>query len=103
MPPKKTTAEGEEEFKKVRIPRQGELIGVVVKMLGYDRLHVKSTDGKTRMCRIRGKMKKRVWLREGDIVILAPWDFQDEKADIIWRYSRGQAKWLEENGYLQGI
>ncbi|WXG40875.1 MAG: translation initiation factor eIF-1A [Candidatus Freyarchaeum deiterrae] len=103
MSPKRTTTDNEEEYKKVRLPRQGELLGVVLKMLGYDHLHVKSTDGQTRMCRIRGKMKKRVWLREGDIVILAPWDFQDAKADIIWRYSRGQAKWLEENGYLQGI
>ena len=48
-------------------------------------------------------MKKRVWIREGDIVLVAPWDFQDDRADIVWRYSRGQARWLEDNGYLEGI
>lgn len=103
MPPKKTTIDKETEFRKVRTPREGEILGVVVKMMGFDRLQVKCTDGKTRLCRIRGKMKKRVWIREGDIVLVAPWDFQDEKGDIMWRYSKGQARWLEDNSYLQGI
>ncbi len=103
MPRKKPTTNTEGEFRKVRTPREGEILGVVVKMMGYDRLQVRNTDGKTRLCRIRGKMKKRVWIREGDIVLVAPWDFQDDRGDIVWRYSRGQARWLEENGYLQGI
>ncbi|MGQ9719737.1 MAG: translation initiation factor eIF-1A [Candidatus Jordarchaeum sp.] len=103
MPPKKTTIDKETEFRKVRTPREGEILGVVVKMMGFDRLQVKCTDGKTRLCRIRGKMKKRVWIREGDVVLVAPWDFQDEKGDIMWRYSKGQARWLEDNSYLQGI
>lgn len=103
MPRKKPTTKTEGEFRKVRTPREGEILGVVVKMMGYDRLQVRNTDGKTRLCRIRGKMKKRVWIREGDIVLVAPWDFQDDRGDIVWRYSRGQARWLEENGYLQGI
>ncbi len=103
MPQKKTTTNDELEFRKVRTPREGEVLGVVVQMMGFDRLQVKCTDGKTRLCRIRGKMKKRVWIRTGDIVLVAPWDFQDERADIVWRYSKGQARWLEDNGYLQGI
>lgn len=103
MPRKKPTTKTEGEFRKVRTPREGEILGVVVKMMGYDRLQVRNTDGKTRLCRIRGKMKKRVWIREGDIVLVAPWDFQDDRGDIVWRYSRGQARWLEENGYLQGV
>ena len=103
MPRKKTPPKQEGEFRKVRTPREGEILGVVVKMMGYDRLQVRNTDGKTRLCRIRGKMKKRVWIRENDIVLVAPWDFQDERGDIVWRYSRGQARWLEEKGYLQGI
>jgi translation initiation factor 1A len=103
-PKKKDLIEEDEgEFRKVRTPRQGEILGIVVKMMGYDRLQVKCTDGKVRLSRIRGKMKKRVWIKEGDVVIVAPWDFQDDRADIIWRYSKGQAKWLEDNGYLKGI
>jgi translation initiation factor 1A len=46
-------------------------------------------------------MKRRVWIREGDVVLVSPWDFQtDTRGDIIWRYTRGQADWLRKNGYL---
>jgi len=59
-------------------------------------------DGETRACRIRGKMKKRDWVREGDIVLVSPWDFQsDEKGDIIFRYTQNQAIWLQRRGILK--
>ena len=48
-----------------------------------------------------GKMKKRIWIREGDVVLVKPWEFQsDERADIVWRYTRTEANWLERRGYL---
>ncbi|MCW4021031.1 MAG: translation initiation factor IF-1A, partial [Candidatus Bathyarchaeota archaeon] len=50
---------------------------------------------------IRGKMKRRVWIRLGDIVLVSPWDFQfDRRGDIIWRYTRGQAELLRRKGLL---
>jgi translation initiation factor 1A len=36
-------------------------------------------DGKIRIGSIAGKMKKRVWLRIGDIIVIVPWAFQDDK------------------------
>jgi translation initiation factor 1A len=60
-------------------------------MLGANRIVVQCVDGVTRMCRIPGKIKKRVWIREGDTVIVVPWEFQTEKADVIWRYTGPQA------------
>ena len=92
----------EEEIIRVRIPRGREILGIVDNMLGANRLSVRCLDGKTRLGRIPGKMKKRIWIRRGDIVIIVPWDFQDEKADVIWRYTSPQADWLERRGYLQG-
>jgi translation initiation factor 1A len=78
------------------------MLGVVQKLLGYDRVMVKCADGQTRLCRIRGKMKRRVWVRDGDIVIVAPWDFQsDTRGDIIWRYTGAQADELKRSGELQ--
>jgi translation initiation factor 1A len=73
---------------KVRLPQEelGEVFGITEHMLGANRVEVRSIDGKTRMGRIPGKMKKRVWLRAGDVVVLVPWAFQDDKADIVWRY-----------------
>jgi translation initiation factor 1A len=47
-------------------------------------------------------MKKRNWVREGDIVLVSPWDFQtDQKGDIIFRYTQNQAYWLRDKGYLR--
>jgi len=92
----------EEQQTKVRLPQkdQHEIFGIVESMLGANRVKVRSMDGKTRMGRIPGKMKKRVWLRVGDVIIIKPWSFQDDKADIVWRYQGSQVDWLRRNGYL---
>jgi len=83
------------------LPVANDVLGIAVKLLGYDRIMVKCQDGHERLCRIRGKIKRRVWIREGDIVLVSPWDFQSErKGDIIWRYTRAQADLLRKNGYL---
>ena len=59
-------------------------------------------DGKERVCRVRGKLKRRVWIREGDVVLVSPWDFQaDTRGDIFWRYRRNQTEWLRNKGYLK--
>jgi len=87
---------------KLVYPSQGEVLGVVVKLLGFDRILVKCQDGKERLCRIRGKMKRRVWIRESDIVIVSPWDFQsDKRGDVIWRYTHAQAETLRRKGILK--
>jgi len=83
------------------LPATTDVLGVAVKLLGFDRIMVKCQDGHERLCRIRGKIKRRVWIREGDIVLVSPWDFQSEsKGDIIWRYTRAQADLLRKKGYL---
>jgi len=83
-------------------PHEGEVLGVVTKLLGFDRIMVKCQDGAERLCRIRGKMKRRVWIREGDIVIVAPWEFQtDIRGDVTWRYTHAQAENLRRKGLLK--
>jgi len=91
-----------EQQTKVRLPRveQDEILGIVESMLGANRVKVRSMDGKTRMGRILGKMKKRVWLRVGDVIVMVPWTFDDDKADIAWRYQGTQVEWLKKSGYL---
>jgi translation initiation factor 1A len=91
----------EQSLREMVTPGQGQLFGVVSQMLGYDRLLVKCTDSHERVCRIRGKMKRRVWIKVGDIVLVAPWDFQSEsRGDVLWRYTEGQAMTLRKQGYL---
>lgn len=91
----------ESELKEIRLPEEGELLGRVIKLLGSDQVLVKCTDGLTRRGRIRGKLKRRIWIRDNDIVTIAPWDFKDkERGDIIWRFTLPQVDWLKENGHL---
>jgi len=91
----------EEVIHDMVLPVANDVLGVATKLLGFDRVMVKCQDGHERLCRIRGKMKRRVWIREGDVVLVSPWDFQtDTRGDVIWRYTRGQADWLRKNGYL---
>lgn len=91
----------ESQLREMVLPDTDQLLGIVSQMLGYDRLLVKCTDGHERVCRIRGKMKRRVWIKVSDVVLVAPWDFQFEsRGDILWRYTESQAHWLRGHGYL---
>ena len=91
-----------EDYNAIKLPAGNDIMGIAKKMLGFDRLLVNCQDGKERLCRIRGKMKRRMWIRVGDIVLVSPWDFQsDKRGDIIWRYKRNQADWLRRKGYLK--
>lgn len=91
----------EEDMGKIPIPAASDVLGIAVKLLGFDRIMVKCQDGHERLCRIRGKMKRRVWIRLGDIVLVSPWDFQsDVRGDICGRYRKNQTAWLRSKGYL---
>jgi len=96
---KKVLSEG--ELSKLVLPSANDVLGVAVKLLGFDRVLVRCQDGHERLCRIRGKMKRRVWIREGDVVLVSPWDFQsDKRGDLIWRYTKAQAEMLRDKGYI---
>lgn len=91
----------EQELNTLVLPSQNDVLGVAVKLLGYDRVLVKCQDGRERLCRIRGKMKRRVWIREGDVVLVSPWDFQgDKRGDLFWRYTKSQAEQLRRQGHI---
>jgi len=99
--PPGTTAEGA-PVARVRIPKKrfGEQFAFAETMLGAYHIRVKCADGITRMGRIKGKMKIRVWMREGDTLIVTPWSFQDAKCDIIYRYLKPQTEWLRRNRFI---
>ncbi len=94
---------GEEEFR-VRLPRGKEVIGYVEQLVGGKRMYVECSDGKRRMCRVPGRLKRRLWVREGDYVIVEPWEVQgDERGDVIWKYRSAQVEWLRRKGYLDWL
>lgn len=84
------------------LPRRtrGEVFGIANQLLGAARIRVMCEDNVVRMGRITGKMKKKMWIREGDLLILRPWGFQEGKADILFRYSRTQAQYLARRNLL---
>lgn len=70
---------------------------MVKEMLGNGRVKTENFDKEpiTRLANIRGKMKKKVWINRGDIVLLSLRDFQDYKADIILKYTADEVKDLK--------
>jgi len=99
------------EVTRVKWPnkRMGEMFGRIVGVLGNDRMEVFCEDGKHRIGRIRGKIKKRVWIRIADLVIVNPWDWETEVADklgkceISWRYMKHEISWLERRNRIPEI
>ena len=100
--PTVVVVEGGEEVGRLPLPRRhrGEIFGIANQLLGAARIRVMCEDSIARMGRITGKMKKKMWIREGDLLILRPWGFQEGKADILFRYSRTQAMYLSRRNLL---
>ncbi len=88
---------------RVKLPRHGEFLGMIDQRVGGSRMLVKCSDGKMRNCRVPGRLKRGLWIREGDIVIVKPWEFDDEKGDLLFKYNPSEVQFLRERGYLQGI
>jgi translation initiation factor 1A len=91
----------DEERRRLRFPKEGEVLGVVLGLMGGSRMKVACKDGKERMCRIPGKLKNKIWVKEGDVVIVRPFQIQgDIKGDVIWRYFPTQSRILKEEGHI---
>ena len=96
---------------RVKIPnkRMGEMFGRVVEIYGNERMQIFCEDGQHRIGRIRGKIKKRVWIRKGDLVIVNPWEWETAakdqmgKCEITWRYQANEISWLERTNRVPDI
>jgi len=57
----------------IRLEEAGddELYGRVIKILGNLNMNVYCNDNKIRICKVRGSMRKRVWINIGDLVIIS--------------------------------
>jgi translation initiation factor 1A len=90
----------------LRIPvpenKENEMFAIVNQILGGARMNVKSADGKSRLARIPGRMKRRMGrrIKMGDLIVISPWDIQDEKADILYRYRKNQIRFLSKRNML---
>merc|ERR1712137_1040337 len=92
--------ENEGQKRELVFKDDGQEYAQVVKMLGNGRLEAACFDGPTRLCHIRGKLRKKVWINQGDIILLSLRDYQDEKGDVIMKYSADEARSLKAYGEL---
>lgn len=100
---KSAVQNAQESIVRVRMPRQGELIGVIVQRYGGNRMEVIASDGKSRNCRVPGRFKRALWLRPKDIVLLIPWKDDNEKGDIIFKYHGSAINQLRKRGMLDNL
>ena len=102
MKPRKFQSNSDEPIiKRAKLPKEGEVIGIVEQRFGGNKMSVNCFDGKTRNCRVPGRLKRRLWLRPNDIIIVKPWELDDAKADILFKYPSNQIEWLKRNNYLK--
>ncbi len=92
---------------RIRVPlpnrKVNEMFAIADNILGGRRVRSVCEDGESRLARIPGKMRRRQWVREGDLIVIQPWEFQDEKANVCMRYTKTQSLYLSRKGVLPEI
>jgi len=91
-----------EQIRRVPTPRGKQVLGILEQRLGANHMSIKCMDGNTRNCRVPGRLRRRLWLREGDVVLVEPWELGgDTRGDILIKYSKAQVDWLRKKGFLK--
>ena len=91
----------EEKVVRVKLPKGDEIMGIIEQRLGGNKMMVNCFDGKTRNCRVPGRLRRKLWLRPNDVVIIEPWELDKDKGDVIFKYRPNQVRWLKKNNYLE--
>ncbi len=86
---------------RVKLPKNKEIIGIIEQRLGGNKMKISCLDGKSRICRVPGRLRRRLWLRMNDVVIIEPWELDNSKGDVLFKYKPNQIQWLRKNGYLE--
>ncbi len=97
----KSNDENPEGYVRLRLPRGREVIGIIAQRVGGSRMLVSCMDGKTRNCRVPGRLRRALWLREGDAIIVEPWEFDNEKGDVLFKYTKTAVVKLKKQGLLK--
>lgn len=90
---------------RLKLPKkdENEMFAQVTQLCGSNQIKAMCDDSVERSCRIPGKLRKRVWLRTEDIIIVRLWDIEPAKADVTWRYLKPQVAQLQRKGLLKNF
>ncbi|MBT4376682.1 translation initiation factor eIF-1A [archaeon] len=95
------TNDEEPKISRAPLPKGREVIGIIEQRYGGNKMKVNCLDGKERVGRVPGRLKRYLWLRPNDVVIIEPWELDKTKGDILLKYKPAQIKWLKQNGHLE--
>ena len=98
---KKANWNEEQKITRVKLPRGSEVLGIIEQRLGGNKVLVNCFDGKTRNCRVPGRLKRKLWLRPENVVIIEPWEFNKDRGDVIFKYRPNEVNWLRKNNFLE--
>lgn len=94
----------QEEVRRTPMPKGRNILGLCEQRVGGSRMKVRCMDGKTRICRIPGRLKRKLWIREGDLLLIEPWELGgDDKGDVVFKYRPLQVDLLKQKGLLKGL
>lgn len=83
-------------------PKENQEYAKVTKVNGNRRFTLSCFDGTDRLGICAGNIKKRIWINNGDIVLISKWEFQtdDSKCHIIHKYEEDEVKKLQSEGHF---
>ena len=91
----KQSKAGSTERRAGKLPQGDMQFAVIREFSGGSRFVALCEDGKNRMVRIPGKLKRRMWCRVNDLILIKPWPIQgDSKSDLVYSYLPAEKKWL---------
>lgn len=94
----------QEDIRRTPLPKDNQVLGICEQRVGGSRMKVRCMDGKMRVCRIPGRLKRKLWIREGDVLLIEPWELSpDEKGDVVFKYKPIQVDVLKKRGLLKGL
>lgn len=80
--------------------QEGTMLCVAEKLLGANFVEVVCSDGNKYRAMIPGKMRRRVWIHEGDLVLFLPWGTADMKGELVHRYEESETRELVRKGLV---
>jgi len=92
---RKGKGDGTSTKRELTIKEEGQEYAQVTKMLGNGRMDAQCFDGVKRQVHIPGRMRKKIWIAQGDIILVGLRDFQDAKCDVILKYTADEARELK--------